>query len=148
MAKPPSKRRKTGRKTQASKGGRPRVITPWVLQKLREAYLLDATDEEAAEYAGISAGTLYNYQREKPEFIEQKGGWKSSVTFKAKISVAAAVENDPDLALRLLERRQKEHYSTRTETEAKLEVKIMNDIEMDGVPLIFNIGERAARNVE
>lgn len=148
MAKPPSKRKKPGTKSQASKGGRPRVITPLVLQKLREAYLLDATDEEASEYAGINAGTLYNYQREHPGFIEKKQGWKSSVTFKAKKKVAEAVETDADLALRLLERRQKEHYSTRTETEAKLEVKIMNDIEMDGVPLIFNIGERAARNVE
>lgn len=128
--------------------GRPAVITPAVLSKLKAAYLVDATDEQACLFAGISPPTLYRYQVENPELKEQKELWKGQVRLHAKMRVAKDVKKDGALALKLLERREKDNYSTRVEQEGRLEVKVMNDIEMDGVPLLYNIGERVVRDAE
>ena len=128
--------------------GRPPVITPAVLSKLREAYLVDATDEQACLFANIGQATLYRYQAENPEFRERKEVWKNQVRLHAKFRVAKDVKKDGALALKLLERREKDSYSTRVEQEGRLEVKIMNDIEIDDMPLIYNIGERVKRAVE
>lgn len=126
--------------------GRPTVFTPVVLRKLREAFLVDATDEQACLFAGISVRPFYEYQAANPEFKQQKEQWKTQVRLHAKFRVAKDVKKDGALALKLLERREKDSYSTRVEQEGRLEVKVMNDIEMDGVPLRYNIGERVVRN--
>ena len=99
--------------------GRPEVMTDLAISKLEEAYLNDATDVEACFVAGVSLGSLYNYQRENPDFIERKQALKDSVKYRAKKNLVEAITNeekpDKETSKWFLERRAKEDFSQRNE---------------------------------
>ena len=94
--------------------GRPTVMTPEVLDKLREAFLMGCTDVEACLYANIGTTPLYEYQKENPEFTKQKEQWKDNPTLLARKTV---FENLPDKqnAQWYLERKAKKEFSPRVE---------------------------------
>ena len=96
---------------------RPTVMTPEVIQKLEEAFAWGCTDIEACLWADIATPTLYLYQEKHPEFIERKAALKETPIMKARKSVISALSNDPKLALAYLERRKKDEFSLKTETE-------------------------------
>lgn len=114
--------------------GRPSVITLSVLQKLEWAFKLGATDKEACNEGGISAQTLYNYQAQNPDFLEQKEAWKSSPIFKARKSVVEGLERNPNLALKYLEKKLPEEFGKRTELQLKRDspssAELVNMIEL------------------
>lgn len=93
--------------------GRPTVMTPEVIAKLEEAFLLGCTDLEACFFAEISKDALYNYQKENPEFVERKEKLKENPVFKARAKVVEELSNNADLALRYLERKKKDEFGTR-----------------------------------
>jgi hypothetical protein len=101
-------------------GGRPTVMTPEVVSKLEHAFALGCSDLEACLYADISKQTLYDYQKLKPEFVDRKEKLKETPILKARTSVVGELANDPDLALRFLERRKKDEFSTKTENDSTL----------------------------
>lgn len=108
------------RKKQSSAPvGRPPKMTDLVIKKLEEAFLDGATDEEACFYADISHQTLYNYQKEHPEFVERKEALKQNPIFLARRTVVRAVKIDPEIALKFLERKKKDEFSTRSEVTGK-----------------------------
>ncbi len=90
------------------------VMTPRVISLLREAFLLDATDEEACRFAGIATPTLYKYQGRFPEFVDQKKAWKESVILKARKKVVSSIELDTDVAFDYLRSKRKDEFSTKT----------------------------------
>lgn len=94
--------------------GRPTVVTPEIMDKLQYAFMLGCTDEEACFYAGIAQSTLYNYQKEHPEFLEQKDEWKLNPVFKARQTVINNL-GDPEMAFKYLERKRKDEFSPKTE---------------------------------
>lgn len=94
--------------------GRPLTITPEIIVKLREAYLIGATDKEACAYANIGQSTLYEYQKNNPEFTEQKEAWKDEPILQAKKTVVESLKETKD-AQWYLERKKKDEFSTRTE---------------------------------
>lgn len=97
-----------------NKGGRPSVMTKTVIHKLEEAFAFDSSDQQACFYAGISTSTLYNYQSKNPEFLERKALFKTSMGFKAKQVISKALDNnDPKVAMWLLERKEPETYSSK-----------------------------------
>ena len=67
-----------------SNAGRPTVMTELVLKQLDAAFSNDATDVEACFIANISPATLYNYQKEHPEYLERKEALKSQSKYQAK----------------------------------------------------------------
>ena len=114
-------------------GGRPTKMTKETLDKLREAFLFGASDEEACAFAQISHTTLYTYQNEHEEFLEQKQQWKKDPILKAKMTVVKSL-NDVKDAQWYLERKVKEEFSPRTEHTGadgeELRVKIIEDTEL------------------
>lgn len=88
-------------------------MTPEVIAKLEEAFLLGCTDLEACFFAEISKDALYNYQKENPEFVERKEKLKENPVFKARAKVVEELSNNADLALRYLERKKKDEFGTR-----------------------------------
>lgn len=100
-------------------------MTPEVLQKLEEAFAWDCTDAEACFYANISPATLYNYQNEHPEFLDRKKELKQSPVLKARETVIRAMRNDPELALKYLERKKKDEFAPKTETSTDINVKVL-----------------------
>lgn len=70
-----------------NKGGRPTKMTAATLGKLREAFLWGASDAEACLVAKIHPDTLYAYQKEHPEFSEEKEACKLNPVLKARKTV-------------------------------------------------------------
>ena len=94
------------------KGGkmaRPTVMTEPVIAALRQAYLVGATNEEAAHYAGISPNTIYNYIESHPEFLVQIDAWKSEPILKAKQTIIKNM-HDTKVSQWYLERKAKREY--------------------------------------
>lgn len=94
----------------ADLGGRPTVMDDLTLHKLEEAFLNDATDEQACFVANICPATLYNYQKEHPEFLERKQLLKGDLKYKAKLKIKEAILNEdkPLTSQWYLERKDKD----------------------------------------
>jgi hypothetical protein len=97
--------------------GRPSVMTDDKLVKLREAFLLGASDREAVLYADISLQTLYNYQKNNPNFIEQKQLWKETPTLTARNELVKGLKGNPELSLKYLERKRRKEFGPDKEEE-------------------------------
>lgn len=98
------------------KNGRPTIFTQEVLQKLEQAFKIGLTDEEACAYSDIAPSSLYNYQRENPEFLEKKEKWKKNPIAKAKNTIYKNLD-DPKTAQWYLERKCKDEFSTQSKVE-------------------------------
>ena len=107
--------------------GRPKVTTPKIIEKLTHAFAIGATDEEACSYADISPATLYNYQIEHPEFLEEKDRLKLKPILKAKNNIILALEDKEkglDTAKWYLERKKKDEFSLKQLMEHSGEIKL------------------------
>jgi len=99
--------------------GRPTIMTDLTLKKLNEAFAFGCTDEEACYYAEISKQTLYNYQKDHPEFVDQKEALKQRPILLARQEVINGIKGNPELALKFLERKKKDEFSLRSEFTGK-----------------------------
>lgn len=97
--------------------GRPSVFDGITLQKLEEAFSNDATDVQACFLANISPASLYNYQKEHPDFLERKKALKGMTAYQAKINIKnKIIDGDLDTSKWYAERKEKnEGFSIRTE---------------------------------
>lgn len=104
--------------------GRPKVIDKDVLNKLETSYSMGCTDSEACLFANISKQTLYNYQNKHPEFVERKEMLKQKLVLKARSVVAEALNNkDENTAKWYLERKKKDEFSVKSESDVSLSIK-------------------------
>lgn len=112
--KAPKKRRKA----KKNPGGRPTVITPDVVQKLEEAFKIDATDEEACAYANISGSTFYDHMKKNKPFSERiRAAQRYPFLIMKKVVVKAANEGDGKLAMKWLQNRQRDRYHERVDQQ-------------------------------
>ena len=82
-------------------------MTPAVIKKLEEAFLLGCTDREACFFADVSTVTLYKYCNENPEFANRKETLKEKPVFVARKVVMDALQSgDVMTANKLLDRRE------------------------------------------
>ena len=93
--------------------GRPTVVTPEILNKLEQAFLMGCSDLEACFIAGIGKTALYDYQKANPDFTERKEEMKQKPIILARTSVINAMKNDGDLALKFLERKRKDEFGVK-----------------------------------
>ena len=114
-----------------SNAGRPTVMTELVLKQLDAAFSNDATDVEACFIANISPATLYNYQKEHPEYLERKEALKSQSKYQAKANVIEKVRSgDYDASVWFLERKgKKDGYSPKQELSG----------DEDNNPIVLNV---------
>lgn len=96
------------------KMARPTKMTPEVLDKLRQAYLIGATNAEACGYAEIGERTLYDYLEQNPEFSQKIDNWKNEPILKAKTTVVKNLD-DTKNAQWYLERKKKDEFAVRQE---------------------------------
>ncbi|MDO4873731.1 MAG: hypothetical protein Q4A35_00850 [Candidatus Gracilibacteria bacterium] len=115
---PPKSTKKIAAKKPGRKVGRPTKNRDEIFRKLEEAFLLDATIGEACFYAGISHETYYQILKENPEFSERFEACRNNPILKARQSVINNL-NDPNIALKYLERKAKAEFSTRQELTDK-----------------------------
>lgn len=97
---------------------RPTVMTPEVIAKLEEAFAWGCSDIEACLWADIAPATLYQYQEKNPAFTERKASLKETpVLLSRKTVVNAIKKGDRVTAMQYLERKKKDEFSTKSETD-------------------------------
>ena len=107
-------------------------MNEYTIGKLEEAFERWCTDIEACLHAGINQSTLYDYIKKNPKFSERKEVLKQSTIISARRTVRLHIEwlqdeetkkyiitPNPDIAMKYLERKKKDEFSTRTETTGK-----------------------------
>src|SRR5690349_21207215 len=100
--------------------GRKTVVTPEVVRKLEEAFSMDCTDEEACAFAGIGERTYYDHKSSDEQFSQRMERAKRFAFVLAKKTIMIALnKEDGNLALKWLERRQRELYHTKVEQDVK-----------------------------
>lgn len=102
---------------------RPTIMTPETISKLEHAFLLGCGDLEACLYADIGKSTLYNYQNENPEFVERKERLKENPILLARTSVVNGLKENPDLALKFLERKNKAEFGIKQSVDVDVTSK-------------------------
>lgn len=100
-------------------------MTDEVLQKLEEIFLIGGTDTEACLYADISPATLYNYQKEHPEFLERKDSLKETPFLKARRTIIKSLD-DPNHAFKFMERKKKNEFGPGLEISGELVSKVIS----------------------
>lgn len=127
--------------------GRPTVMTPDVLTKLREAFMFGCTDAEAAAFAKIGVATLYNYQNDHPEFLEQKNEWKKNPFLKARATIYNNL-SDKDIAKWFLERKLRKEFAPSLRMQHSGHIgsdKILSDEEYEKQLIIRGINPKTGR---
>ena len=94
--------------------GRPPIINDEVMKKLEQCFSLGSSDLEACIFADISPATLYNYQKENPEFLERKQLLKEKPILKARNTIVKSLD-DPKIALEYLKAKCKSEFGQRME---------------------------------
>lgn len=99
---------------------RPTKRTPELIGKLEYAFTIGASINEACFYAGIHKDTYYDWVKKEPELSDRFEALRESPIFVARESVMKGVKRDPDLALKFLERKKKDEFSTKTENDIRV----------------------------
>ncbi len=101
-----------------NKPGQPPKITEDRLRLLRGFFLMGCPDDEACLGADISPETLYAYQRQHPEYSDQKRAWKKNPSLKARKTMFESL-TDPDSAWKFL--------TTSKDTRDEFSTKVINE---------------------
>jgi hypothetical protein len=99
---------------------RPSKISPEIVKKLEEAFALDATMEECVFYAWISKQTFYNWMEKDQDLWTRLKALKNKPVLLARQELIKWLKDNPELALKYLERKRKDEFSTKTETDNKV----------------------------
>jgi hypothetical protein len=89
-------------------------LTPEVLQKLEQAFAIDATIREACYYADISESSYYQLVKDEPVLLEKFTRLREKPVLTARQTVVKNL-HDPDIAFKYLERKRKSEFSLRKE---------------------------------
>lgn len=109
--------------------GRPEVIDETTLQKLDDAFMFCFTDEEACLYANISPGTLYNYQKKHPEFLQRKKALRLTPNLAAKKELVGGIKGSINQARWWAQNKMNDEFGEKTT------IKHEGGIEIDGEEL-------------
>lgn len=112
--------RRVGRVNQGGSvmpAGRPTEISDVKIQKLEQAFSIDATIKEACFYADISPQTYYNWIETRPELLERFNALREKPVLQARQTISDNLKSDPKVAQWYLERKRKNEFSSKTELE-------------------------------
>lgn len=96
---------------KANTMGRPTKITQGIVDKLRQAFAIDATVEEACFYAGINKTTYYNWTKAHPDLFNDLEQLRLTPILTARQTIMNAAKTDVNTAKWLLERKRKKEYT-------------------------------------
>ena len=100
----------------------PWKMTEETVGKLRQAFAIDATVEEACFYAGINKTTWYEWVKKNPELSNEIEALRHTPVLTARQTVINAIKTDPDMAMKYLERKRKAEFSTKSEVDNTVKV--------------------------
>ena len=108
-----------------------------VLLKLKQAWAVGASDQEAAAHAEISDSALCQFLKKNPDISKQKTQLKETPVLSARVTLHKAIQKgDGKLALQYLERVKNKEFAPRSELTGAdgKPLTIKNIITNDGVP--------------
>ena len=122
------------------KAGRPTVITPLAISKLKEAWSIGSTDAEACLFAGIGASTLVTYFQKNPALANERDALKQLPVFQSRRNVTDAIrERDIAVSQWYLERKAREEFAKTPEIAA---------VSLDLSKLLEEVERREAKEME
>ena len=96
---------------------------PETIHKLEQAFALDCSIPEACLYADICKQSYYNLLKDRPELIDRFDSLRNKPVLLARQEVIKWMKDNPELALKYLERKRKDEFSLKTENDTNLFVK-------------------------
>lgn len=110
---------------------KPKLDDIETIRKLEEVFKIDWTIGEACYYAGISVDTYYRLLSLKPELSERFTRLRNMPTLLARQTLVKSLHTDSNIAMKYLERKKKDEFSTRTETTGKdwAPIEVLNKIQ-------------------
>lgn len=111
--------------------GRAKAVDENTLRKLEYAFAYDATVEEACVSAGIYPSSYYDFIKRHPQFTETVALLRNIPVLMARRSLVHATHNDPEKALRYLERKRKTEFSPKLELAHEGEVKHTHSVDAE-----------------
>lgn len=151
MPKKTKSKPKTGKTPK--KIGRPTKMTPDVVAKLSEGFQHDFTVEEACRFAGISKDAYYDERKRNPAFGDEMDRAQDFPLILAKNRMFSYIKSQRDgygaLALKFLERRQRERYTPKLDLEHSGSIAVPYSA-LEGTPKAKSVAEaqRLAENSE
>lgn len=88
-----------------------------VIAKCEEVWALGGTDLEAAFFADVSPSSLSRYLETHPAISQRKEALKLTPVLAARRCLVKAIETDPELALKYLERVKRDEFSLKYEVD-------------------------------
>lgn len=87
-------------------------LTPTLVTKLKEAFAIGATVQQACYYAEISERTYYRWCEANPVLSQEFNDMRAKLPLAAKANIAGAIQNAKDIGLSkwLVERTEPEAY--------------------------------------
>ena len=92
----------------------PTKLTIDVVNKLEQAFSIDASMEEAVYYANISKQTYYNWKEWFPELFEEFDRLRAKPVLRARQAVVNGLD-DKEFALKYLSKKKKDEFADRME---------------------------------
>ncbi|MCC7571572.1 hypothetical protein KO465_09690 [Candidatus Micrarchaeota archaeon] len=107
---------------------RPTKLNNITVKKLEDAFIVGATVLEACFNANISKQTYYNWIEENPELLDRFELLKQSPILKARQTVVKALENDPKIAMRFLEKKLKGEFGNKDSEDSRDSKEIVDEL--------------------
>ncbi|MDY0097323.1 MAG: hypothetical protein RBS01_03180 [Candidatus Dojkabacteria bacterium] len=107
---------------------RPTKLNDLTVKKLEDAFIVGATVLEACFNANISKQTYYNWVEENPELLDRFELLKQSPILKARKTIVKALENDPKIAMRFLERKLKGEFGYKDSEDSRDSKEIVDEL--------------------
>lgn len=94
-------------------------LTAEIVTKLKEAFAIGATIEQACYYAEISPRTYYRWVEKNPKLSHEFDLMRQKLPLAAKTNLAKAIQEDKDIGLSrwLVERRESDSYGEKVKLE-------------------------------
>lgn len=100
------------RKRWGTKGtGRPIVMTEAVVQKLKEAFALGCSVEEACFYAEISKQSYYNWIEKRPELFDEFDRLMQKPVLMARQAVVQGLPGDKHFSYQFLKAKRPQEFA-------------------------------------
>jgi len=111
-------------KSEHNPNGRPTIMTDSTLVKLKEGFAQGFSVRNACIWADISQDTYFNYCKKYPRFSEQCKTLQQKPLIKSILVINKALnEGDVSTAKWYAERKAKDEFSLKTETEHTGEIR-------------------------
>ena len=112
--------------------GAPTKLTEETLNKLREAFSIDASVPEATFYAGITERVYYKWAETNPELIQSLEVLRNKPILTARHAVVAGLPNDKHFAFQYMKAKRPDEFIEKKKVEHSGSVETVdNAIEQD-----------------